>query len=98
MHARLSPHPSNNRALTPLALNTAATSVAVLDPLHSHRKSWICEPIREEPSSLDLPARLDPQVEHKRHHRPRAPLIRTNSAPQLISTTTTKPIHIHHLM
>ncbi|KAF7376266.1 putative UTP--glucose-1-phosphate uridylyltransferase [Mycena sanguinolenta] len=30
---------------------------------------------------------------HKRFHRPRAPLTRTQSAPQLISTNTTQPFH-----
>jgi UTP--glucose-1-phosphate uridylyltransferase len=54
---------------------------------NANRKSWICEPIREEPESdLEL---------LKRHHRPRPPLPRTNSAPQLISTTTTSPVYIN---
>lgn len=33
---------------------------------------------------------------YKRHHKPRAPLQRTNSAPLLISTNTTQPIYINH--
>jgi hypothetical protein len=41
-------------------------------------------PIREEPDH------------HQRQHRPRPPLARrADSAPQLISTTTTAPVHIH---
>jgi hypothetical protein len=42
------------------------------------------EPIREEP---DYPLR---------HHRPRPPLQRNLSAPQLISTKTTAPVHINN--
>ncbi|OBZ68190.1 putative UTP--glucose-1-phosphate uridylyltransferase [Grifola frondosa] len=33
---------------------------------------------------------------YKRHHRPRAPLLRVQSAPVLISTNTTQPVHINH--
>ncbi|TFL04825.1 UTP-glucose-1-phosphate uridylyltransferase [Pterulicium gracile] len=64
------------------------------NPSSSHlRKSWTFEPISEEPAP-EIP------VDHiQRHHRPRAKVARTVSAPhlQLISTNTTKPIHIHHL-
>jgi hypothetical protein len=55
------------------------------------RSSWICEPISEEPLSID-PEEQTPALQ--RHHRPRAPFARTNSAPQLISTTTTAPVYI----
>ncbi|KAJ8522506.1 hypothetical protein ONZ45_g939 [Pleurotus djamor] len=60
-----------------------------------NRNSWLihCEPIREQ----DEPLRLQ-STQHKRHHRPRAPLPRTQSAPQLISTNTTQPIHINHIL
>ena len=59
------------------------------------RKS-ICEPIREEgPDGSDL-AVLEEEEIYKRHHRPRPQPTRTKSAPQLISTTTTKPIYINH--
>ena len=41
------------------------------------------EPIREEPDH------------HQRQHRPRPRQARARPAPQLISTTTTAPVHIH---
>jgi len=63
----------------------------------SNRKSWICETIREE--AFDSPGGLAADSETndycQRHHRPRAAVLtRTQSEPQLISTTTTSPIHI----
>ena len=64
----------------------------------SRPKSWIIEPITEEPSNLELwPffAGSDSSELLKRHHRPRASLPRSNSAPLLLSTTTTSPIHIN---
>lgn len=68
-----------------------------------HRKS-ICEPIHEEPSpiaeSSDLAVRAEDLEIYKRHHRPLSrphPSSRSPSAPsQLISTNTTKPVHINH--
>ncbi len=59
-----------------------------------HRKS-ICEVIEEEPSS-DLSVKAEDLEIYKRHHRPRPQPQRTQSSPQLISTTTTKPVHINH--
>ncbi|GJE94458.1 UTP--glucose-1-phosphate uridylyltransferase [Phanerochaete sordida] len=63
------------------------------------RKS-ICEPIFEEPSpvaeSSDLAASPEDLHIYKRHHRPRPKLTRTQSAPQLISTSTTRPIYLNH--
>ncbi|KAI0790607.1 hypothetical protein C8Q75DRAFT_94439 [Abortiporus biennis] len=75
------------------------------------RKS-IFEPIFEEgaDSSADcsesprlspnsLPSDLENLEVYKRHHRPRAILTRTQSAPQLpvlISTNTTSPVYINH--
>jgi len=53
------------------------------------RKSWLCDPISEEPLRVDDFDLL------KRHHRPRPPLPRTNSAPKLISTITTAPVRIN---
>ncbi|KAF7315544.1 UTP-glucose-1-phosphate uridylyltransferase [Mycena indigotica] len=53
---------------------------------------WI-EPISEEPDSEDLST----APQYKRH-RTRAPLVRTQSAPHLISTTTTQPFHTHSNM
>jgi hypothetical protein len=61
-------------------------------------KSWLFEPITEEPSGLELWPEFtgsDSAELLKRHHRPRASLPRTNSAPQLVSTTTTSPFHIN---
>ncbi|KAK2463174.1 hypothetical protein APHAL10511_004829 [Amanita phalloides] len=56
-------------------------------------KSWLFETITEEPNNFDLsPQSLELL---KRHHRHRAPLTRVNSAPQLVSTVTTSPIHIN---
>ncbi|KDQ57769.1 hypothetical protein JAAARDRAFT_35461 [Jaapia argillacea MUCL 33604] len=65
----------------------------------SQTRKSICSPIREEPPS-DLAVQIsaphdDPPSLFKRHHKPRAPLTRTNSAPLLISTTTTSPVHIN---
>ena len=69
----------------------------------SHRKS-LCELIPEElnlGSDSDLSAtpslhnHLDLTSElYKRHHKPRSPLIRSQTEPSYLSTTTTKPIHI----
>lgn len=61
----------------------------------TNRNSWLCAPIREELSVFESP-QLDYEL-LKRHHRQRTPLTRINSAPQLISTTTTSPVHIHNL-
>jgi hypothetical protein len=63
---------------------TAVSTVAVSTP----HKLWVCEPISEEPSSFQ-------NQTHQRQHRPRAPLARTQSAPQLISTNTTLPVRIN---
>src|ERR1700722_265132 len=63
------------------------------------RRSWICETIREEPfESPSSSPTEDSETYNKRYHKPRSPLARTQSAPQLLSTTTTQPIHIHNLM
>ena len=65
----------------------------------NRRSSWLCEPISEldEPPAFDEPL-LDLEPEHnKRQHKHKPLLPRTNSAPQLISTTTTTPVHIHQL-
>jgi hypothetical protein len=101
------PRASFKLTTLPLESSTTPTTPSLFSsfPLETsraaHRKSWICEPIREEPSNFEL---LPPftgsessEQLHKRHHRPRAPLVRTQSAPQLISTNTTQPIHIHNL-
>jgi len=86
--AHLQPIKSNFTVFTPTSNNTSPRTTL-------HRKSWICEPITEEPSGFD-PSIDDPEV-FQRHHRTRAPLPRTQSAPHLISTTTTQPIHIHNI-
>ncbi len=83
-----------------------AQTVALLSvnlPINSRSNTtssspWIIEPITEEPSNLELwPffAGSDSSELLKRHHRPRASLPRSNSAPLLLSTTTTSPIHIN---
>ena len=57
-------------------------------------KASSCRTIHEEPAPniADL-------EQFKRHHRPtRTPLPRSSSAPQLIFTTTTAPIHIHRYL
>jgi hypothetical protein len=67
----------------------------------SHRKS-LCELIPEElnvpGSDLSAPGlhnNLDLSSElYKRHHKPRSILIRAQSEPCYLSTTTTRPIHI----
>lgn len=67
----------------------------------SHRKS-LCELIPEElnvpGSDLSAPRlhnNLDLSSElYKRHHKPRSLLIRAQTAPCYLSTTTTRPIHI----
>lgn len=71
-----------------------STTPSLLTALAStgHQRSW-CEPIEEDL----VPEREYDLDLHKRHHRPRAPLTRTTSAPQLISTTTTVPIQINNL-
>lgn len=64
----------------------------------SRPKSWLIETITEEPSNLELWPFFtgsDSSELLKRHHRPRASLPRSNSAPLLLSTTTTSPIHIN---
>ena len=68
-------------------------------PASNRRSSWLCETISEldEPPVPDEPL-LDIEPEHnKRQHKHKPLLPRTNSAPQLISTTTTTPIHINQL-
>jgi UTP--glucose-1-phosphate uridylyltransferase len=87
---RLGPLPalSASYPLSPASLSPATRTAGFKFRLS------VCEPIREEapPGSVEVEHEV-----YQRHHRPRAPLQRTQSAPQLISTTTTKPIHIHHL-
>ncbi|KAJ3527371.1 hypothetical protein NM688_g8137 [Phlebia brevispora] len=105
MHARLSNLGPNNRLKSssrtssfPLFLgpgekeNFRASSNAF--GFFPARKS-ICEPIREEGSEASDLAALEDLEIYKRHHRPRIQLTRTQSAPQLISTTTTKPVYIN---
>lgn len=91
MQARLWPYPTNNRTFVAaciLPLNTPPLDS--LELYSSRRKSWLFEPISEEPSPHSAVA----EVEHTRHHRQRAPPPRSQSAPQLISTTTTLPVYI----
>ena len=62
-------------------------------------RSWLFEPITEEPTNLELLphfAGSQSLEELKRHHRNRKPLPRNHSAPQLVSTTTTSPVHINN--
>lgn len=65
----------------------------------SHRKSS-CELIPEELNlGSDLSATLHNHLDissepYKRHHKPRSPLIRSQTEPFYLSTTTTKPVHI----
>lgn len=102
MHARLWEQPNlKNRSL--LGLHTTSLD-SVLSPrlvIESNRpKSWVCEPISEEPSSQDRSIEGTVHLEtaeHQRHHRHRNQLIRTQSAPLLISTTTTSPVHIKYV-
>nr|UYF12295.1 UDP-glucose pyrophosphorylase [Pleurotus ostreatus] len=91
---RASPR-ANKRLLSPRT--NLVTIPTLADTL---KNAWICEPIREEPVQAfqeQTDPRLAPLPEHKRHHRPRAPPARTQSAPQLISTNTTQPIYINHI-
>jgi hypothetical protein len=85
--------------LSPLGLHTTSLDSVLSPPLLTDRKrpkSWICEPIHEEPSLQDE-GTVHLETEHQRHHRYRKLLIRTQSAPLLISTTTTSPIHIKYV-
>lgn len=98
MHARLSRQPGSGRgSSSSTATASAIARFSLVVGSNTSEASWtrprksICEPIYEEPAS-DLPAE-DLEI-YKRHHRPRIPLTRTLSAPQLISTTTTRPVHI----
>jgi UTP--glucose-1-phosphate uridylyltransferase len=65
----------------------------------SHHKS-LCELIPEELNlGSDLSATLHNHLDlssepYKRHHKPRSPLIRSQTEPYYLSTTTTKPVHI----
>ena len=104
MRARLSLQTRTGEGHQPAASPVARLSLFVgsaagdnLDGRRSTLRKSICEPIFEEPSPLaessDLAAR-DPEI-YKRTHRPRPPLPRTQSAPLLISTSTTKPFHIN---
>ena len=102
MHARLSRQPGSGRgssSSTATASPIARFSLVVgSNTSESTGAGWtrprksICEPIYEEPAS-DLPAQDHLEI-YKRQHRSRIPLTRTQSAPQLISTTTTRPVHI----
>ena len=101
MHARLWEQPNlKNRTL----LSTVGLHTAPLDPVLSprlvvesnRRKSWICEPIYEEPSLQEGTVHLE-TTEYQRQHKHRKSLIRTQSAPLLISTTTTAPIYIKYV-
>jgi len=62
-------------------------------------KSLLFEPItEEEPTNLELLPHFTGSHSLellKRHHKQRTPLPRTQSAPQLISTTTTSPVYIN---
>lgn len=92
MHERLlTPHPQSSIRTSALSRTPAYSA----DSRASRRTSWICEPITEEPLSLEPSPTLNTE-QLKRHHRPRAPLPRVNSAPQLISTTTTSPVYIKY--
>ncbi|KAF8622650.1 hypothetical protein AX15_006761 [Amanita polypyramis BW_CC] len=77
--------------------STNATTPTTRQP-RTRPRSWLFEPITEEPTNLELLphfASLQSLEELKRHHRHRKPLPRNYSAPQLVSTTTTSPIHIN---
>ena len=104
MRARLSLQTRTGEGHQPAGSPVARLSLFVgsaagdnLDGRRSTLRKSICEPIFEEPSPLaessDL-AVVDPEI-YKRTHRPRPPLARTQSAPLLISTNTTKPFHIN---
>ncbi|KAF5317349.1 hypothetical protein D9611_003885 [Ephemerocybe angulata] len=100
---RFMPH-ARWRSDNPVGLSVApikprSYQVTARSPLSSSQRprSLIFDPIDEidEPPVCEPPT-LDPEHQIRQHkHKP--PLPRTNSEPQLISTTTTTPIHIHHL-
>ena len=92
MHARLWEQPNLKN---PTLLSTLGLHTTQLDPVSDRRKSWICEPIYEEPSLQEGTVHLE-TTEYQRQHKHRKPLIRTQSAPLLISTTTTPPIYIKY--
>lgn len=71
--------------------STTRFSTILTTPPPTRSRSCLFEPIHEESTAAED---SDP---HKRQHRHRPPIQRTNSAPLLISTITTSPIHIHHL-
>lgn len=74
-----------SRGLHLASFKDAPPSTSPITPsFPSSPRPWI-EPITEEPEDL--------APERTRFHRTRAPLPRTQSAPQLIFTTTTKPFH-----
>ncbi|KAI0688028.1 UTP-glucose-1-phosphate uridylyltransferase [Cytidiella melzeri] len=78
------------------------TTLAVGPADQGVRRGWdggrksICEVIQEEEPASDLSVRAEDLEIYKRHHRPRPLPQTTPSSPPLISTTTTKPVHINH--
>lgn len=111
MHARLSWQPRSRRvspqtaqsqpqpssSFARLSLFVGSTTEDNLSGSWTRPRKSICEPIYEEPSPLAESSDLaveDLEI-YKRHHRPRPPLTRTQSAPLLLSTTTTRPFHIN---
>jgi UTP--glucose-1-phosphate uridylyltransferase len=95
MHARLWEQPKSHTL--GFGLHSTPTQSPRAAVGNSRPKSWICEPIHEEPSLLQE-LESQPETEYQRHHRQRKPLIRTQSAPLLISTNTTSPIYIKYVI
>ncbi|KZT19064.1 UDPGP-domain-containing protein [Neolentinus lepideus HHB14362 ss-1] len=92
----LKPESSYLRSSWPSSSAPSSPVVAFSSLAQWPQRKSICEPITEEPSSDLAAARSAPDPVYKRHHRPRALLSRTNSAPLLISTNTTLPVYINH--
>ncbi|KIJ67636.1 hypothetical protein HYDPIDRAFT_108508 [Hydnomerulius pinastri MD-312] len=88
-------------SLLPSNTNSERATRESNEPRRAAQRKSICELIPEEVGlTSDLSATLHNHIDLsseflKRHHRPKNTLIRTTSDPQILSTNTTSPVHIH---
>ncbi|KIK98341.1 hypothetical protein PAXRUDRAFT_694963 [Paxillus rubicundulus Ve08.2h10] len=96
------PTPSSPLARYSTTSSTDTDSGRATRKSNEQRRKSFCELIPEELVGLssDLSATLHNHIDLslellKRHHKPRSSLIRTTSDPQILSTNSTQPVHIH---
>ncbi|KAF8210417.1 UTP-glucose-1-phosphate uridylyltransferase [Mycena galopus ATCC 62051] len=88
----LQPKAKRGKKIQTYTLNLTA-SYTLTSPITPLSKSFPSSPRPWIESITEEPEEASSALAHKRFHRTRAPLPRTQSAPQLISTTTTQPFH-----